>query len=321
MLLSLTASIEQIALDPAQFLGIPLALAGAACLSIGAQFQHGGVSNTGKQRIGESQIASTLPGETLPSSKELRKSLSSKQLLLLLTRPVWLIGGLFLVLAIILQLSSLSVAPIIVVQPIGAIALVITAILNSRLTKVRLNKMSILAITLCVGGIFVFVGIAAFTAVEHEVTELQLVIILSTLLVVLVLAILVLTKLGRKLGAVTYVLMAGVLFGFVATLAKVFLERFTSGTVDPFAICCLIGLVLATVLGSYFVQNAYASGPPDLVIAGLTVIDPLIAVSVGIIVLGEANQAPDWAGGAFLIAGTIAVAGVFLLAKFHPQKK
>ncbi len=34
---------EQIALDPHQFIGIPLALAGAVFLSLGAQFQHRGV--------------------------------------------------------------------------------------------------------------------------------------------------------------------------------------------------------------------------------------------------------------------------------------
>jgi threonine/homoserine efflux transporter RhtA len=67
------------------------------------------------------------------------------------------------------------------------------------------------------------------------------------------------------------------------------------------------------------VQNAYSSGPPDLVIAGLTVIDPLVAVTIGIVILQEATQAPLWASIAFVIAGAIAIWGVFLLAKHHPQ--
>ena len=82
-----------------------------------------------------------------------------------------------------------------------------------------------------------------------------------------------------------------------------------------------MGLLLAAAGGAYFVQNAYSSGPPDLVIAGLTVIDPMIAVSIGVIVLGEASQAPPVAAVLFVVAGAIAIWGVFRLAKYHPQSQ
>jgi drug/metabolite transporter (DMT)-like permease len=84
-------------------------------------------------------------------------------------------------------------------------------------------------------------------------------------------------------------------------------------------VLCVVALLAASVLGSYFVQTAYSSGPPDLVVAGLTVIDPVVAVSIGIVVLGEAASAPVWAFFAFVIAGAIAIYGVFQLAKHHPQ--
>ncbi|BDZ53230.1 hypothetical protein GCM10025870_03030 [Agromyces marinus] len=83
----------------------------------------------------------------------------------------------------------------------------------------------------------------------------------------------------------------------------------------------MIALIAATALGAYFVQNAYASGPPDLVIAGLTVVDPMVAVLIGIIVLGEASQAPLAANITFAVTGAIAIWGVFLLAKNHPQTR
>ena len=44
---------------------------------------------------------------------------------------------------------------------------------------------------------------------------------------------------------------------------------------------------------------------------GLTVIDPLIAVAIGIAVLGEASNAPLWAIPVWALAGAIAVYGVF----------
>ena len=295
---------EQIALDPRQFIGIPLALIGAVFLSLGAQFQHRGVVKV------ESNTVDTLG-----------KGLNAKQLSLLLARPSWVIGTLMLGLAIVFQLGSLYFAPIIVVQPLGAIALVITSILNSRLSRVELNRKSIISIFMCVGGVFLFVGVAAFTAVDRPVTDAHLITILIILAVVLTLAAITFGMLRHRIRAIFYVIMAGVLYGFVATLAKVVLGRLEQGEFEWLTLLCLIGLILATVLGAYFVQNAYATGPPDLVIAGLTVVDPMVAVAIGILVLGEASQAPPWAIVMYVIAGAIAVWGVFQLARNHPQTR
>ncbi len=295
---------EQIALDPRQFIGIPLALIGAVFLSLGAQFQHRGVVKV------EARTVDTLG-----------KGLSGRQLALLLARPSWVIGTLMLAFAIVFQLSSLYFAPIIVVQPLGAIALVITSILNSRVNHVKLNRRSIIAIVMCVGGVFLFVGVAAFTAVDRPVTDQQLVTILVILGVVLILAGLAFVLLRRRIRAIFYVIMAGVLYGFVATLAKVVLGRIEQGEFEWLTFMCLLGLLLAAALGAYFVQNAYATGPPDLVIAGLTVVDPMVAVAIGIFVLGEASQAPLWANLVFALAGVIAVWGVFMLARNHPQTR
>ena len=65
------------------------------------------------------------------------------------------------------QPASLYFAPIIVVQPLGALALVITSIMNSRINHVELKRKSIIAIVMCVGGVLLFVGVAAFTAVDR----------------------------------------------------------------------------------------------------------------------------------------------------------
>ena len=295
---------EQIPLDPQTFIGIPLALIGAVFLSLGAQFQHRGVVKV------ESHTSDTLG-----------KGLDLRQLGLLLARPSWVLGTLMLGLAIVFQLASLKFAPIIVVQPLGAIGLVITSIVNSRVNHVKLNHKSIVAIIMCVGGVFLFVGVAAFTAVDKPVTDAQLVIILLILLVVLLIALVTFLWFRKKIRAIYYVVMAGVLYGFVATLAKVVLGAIEQGDFGWLSLLCIVGLLSATALGAYFVQNAYASGPPDLVIAGLTVVDPLVAVVIGITVLGEASQAPPWAMVIYALSGAVAVWGVFRLAKNHPQTR
>jgi drug/metabolite transporter (DMT)-like permease len=299
----LTDLAVEIAIDPRQAIGIPLALIGAVFLSLGAQFQHRGVTKV---------EASTV---------EVTGGLNMRQLVLLMSRPSWVFGTVMLGLAIVLQLTSLAFAPLIVVQPLGAVALVITAVLNARVSRVKLNRASVIAITMCVGGVGLFVTVAAFTAVDKPVTDANLITILIVLGVVLLAFAAAFVVLRTKFKAIFYIIGAGVLYGFVATLAKVIINRTQNGNFEWLTLVCVVGLLLAAASGAYFVQNAYSSGPPDLVIAGLTVIDPLIAVGIGIIVLGEASQAPPWAAVLFVFAGAVAIWGVFVLAKHHPQSQ
>lgn len=293
---------QYIPFDPKQLIGIPFALVGAIFMSVGAQMQHSGVGKVGTNSGG------------LESH-----GLNFKQFLSLFGRPSWLIGTTLLGLAIVFQLVSLGFSPIIVVQPIGAVALVVTSIINARVTKTKLNRASVWAVTLCVAGIGIFVSVAAFTAVTAPMTSAELQEILIILIIVLVVFGSLFFVFKKLLNALIYIVGAGVLYGFVATLAKVVITSILQGTKDPLMWACLVGLVAAAALGAVFVQNAYSSGPPDLVIAGLTVIDPIVAVTIGIVILKEASQAPWWAGIIYVLAGIISVIGVFLLAKFHPH--
>ncbi|WP_233563874.1 DMT family transporter [Cryobacterium tepidiphilum] len=292
-----------IAIDPRQAIGIPLALVGAVFLSLGAQFQHRGVTKV------EAHTAQVSGGLTV------------RQVTLLLARPSWVFGTVMLGLAIVLQLSSLNFAPLIVVQPLGAIALVMTTVINARISKVSPTRASLIAIGMCVGGVGLFVTVAAFTAVDKPVTHANLTTILVMLGIVLVAFAVAFFFLRRQFKAIFYILGAGVLYGFVATLAKVIINRVQHANFDWLTLACVLGLLLAAGFGAYFVQNAYASGPPDLVIAGLTVVDPLVAVCIGVVVLGEASQAPIWAGVVFVVAGVVAIWGVFVLARYHPQSE
>ncbi|MHB1171878.1 MAG: DMT family transporter [Lacisediminihabitans sp.] len=301
-----------VTLTPNQAAGIPIALVGAVFLSLGAQFQHRGVTKVDHGAEGG-----------MPSG------LSLGQLFLLLTRPSWVLGTLMLGLAVVLQLTSLIFAPLIVVQPLGAVALVITAVVNARMSKVRLTRVAIRAIAFCVVGVALFVTIATFTATSSPINESQLVIILVILGVITVTFALAFAFLRQRFKAIIYIVGAGVLYGFVATLAKVVIDRIKTlviygsdtGGFEWLTLGCVLALLAAAGLGGYFVQSAYSSGPPDLVIAGLTVIDPIVAVCIGIVVLQEAAGAPVWAIVAFVVSGALAVFGVLQLAKHHPQSQ
>ena len=296
-------------LNREQAVGIPIALVGAVFLSLGAQFQSRGVTKVERRRSAEPQRL----------LREHTEGLGLGELTALIRRPSWVIGTVLLALAILLQLTSLRFAPLIVVQPLGAIALVVTAVLNSRVTHTHLNRLVIRAIALCVGGVAVFVTIAAFVATDLPISDAELLTIILLLAGVLVVFGVLYLIYRKRMTPIAYIIGAGVLYGFVATIAKTVINRVLQSQFDWLTVICLVGLLAAGGGGLYLVQTAYSVGPPDLVIAGLTVVDPLVAVGIGVVVLREAAQAPWWAPIAFVITGVVAVFGVFQLARHHPQ--
>ncbi|MFJ6279381.1 DMT family transporter [Arthrobacter subterraneus] len=278
-----------------------LALLGACFLAVGAQRQGSAVrSNTG--------------GLALNSTGFVR----------LLRNPRWILGLILLIAGIVCNVIALSLASLTVVQPIGAIALVITTIVNSRDQGVRINRATVVAISACVSGSALFVLLALNVTRKNHVVlpDQELTAVLLLCIAVSVFGTLA-AVFKRRLNAFTYILGAGVLFGFVAVLTKIIATHL----LDPngrfllnVPVYSVIAIIAAAGLGSWFVQSAYATGPPDLVIAGLTVIDPIVGIAVGILVLGELQPNVESVvalamGGAAIVA----IVGVIALARHHPD--
>jgi hypothetical protein len=284
-----------------RLLAIVLAVLAAVALAFGAQFQNQAVSTSREKHI------------------QPKVSLSIRELINLLIKPRWVSGTSLMFLAMLLQLGALSLAPLIVVQPIGAIALVITSLLNARYTKTKLNRATMLAIGLSTFGVGGFVVTASQVAAQVELTDENLLRVLLLFVIILVAFAALFFIFGKKAQALTYILGAGVLYGFVATLAKVTIQRLYQMDYDILTLIAVVSMIGAVLLGGWFVQNAYASGPPDLVIAGLTVIDPIVAIAIAIGILGEAQQATLGSGSLFSAFGLLAICGVYLLSKVHPE--
>ncbi|MFE4195391.1 DMT family transporter [Paenarthrobacter sp. NPDC056912] len=283
------------------WLAVFLALLGAFFLAIGAQRQGSAVkADTGGL------------------------ALSSNGFLRLLRNPRWMLGLLFLCLGMALNAVALVSAPLTVVQPIGAIALVITTVVNAKDQNLSINRATVVAITACVTGSALFVLLAVNVTQEnhHVNAEDELTIVLLLALAVGIFGTLaVLFK--HRMSAFVYILGAGVLFGFVAVLTRIIGKHL----LDPNGMFLLnvqwytvIAIIAAGGLGSWFVQSAYSGGPPDLVIAGLTVIDPMVGIAIGIVILGELR--PDVHAVmaiAMAAAASLAIVGVIALSRHHPE--
>lgn len=297
-----------------RILAITLALVSAVLLAVGTQLQNGAVGD---------QKKAALSG---------RSHLKLNQLVQLIKRPQWVTGLALTLVALAMQFTALLLAPLILVQPIGAIALVITSVLNAKITKTRLNKPSVLAIVLCTTGLGAFVVMAHQVAEEPAIDDNNLMIILGMAIALIATFGYIFYIGASRFKPLTFILGAGALFGFVATLTKVVVKRLFQQdgfnriitfqgelVTDGLTLLALACMIAAGLLGAWFVQNAYASGPPDLVVAGLTVIDPLVAVSIGVVLLNEAMNAPLPIMLGFLASGAMSVIGVFLLSKVHPE--
>jgi hypothetical protein len=219
---------------------------------------------------------------------------------------------------------ALVTAPLTVVQPIGAIALVITTVVNAKDQGLSINRATVVAISACVTGSALFVLLAVFVTQEnhHVNADDELTIVLLLALAVGVFGTLA-AMFKHRMSAFIYILGAGVLFGFVAVLTRIIGKHL----LDPNGLAFLnvpwysvVAIAAAGGLGSWFVQCAYSTGPPDLVIAGLTVIDPIVGIAIGIVILGELR--PDVHAVMAIAMGTaatLAIVGVIALSRHHPE--
>jgi hypothetical protein len=285
--------------------GVVAALLGSVLLALGAQFQGRGVRAAGDGHDQQRGLGRTFR---------------------LFRSGGWLLGTGFLTAAIVLQLVGLLLAPLPVVQPLGVLSLVVTALLSRRLSHARVQRLGKVGIAVCVVGTTAFVVTAAFaTTAEPEEPALVLPVLVLVGIVLLV-ALAGWATLRNRLPALAFAVSGGICFGFVATLMKVVLDRSAAalqhggliGPTTPFTVLVLAGAGAAGLGGISLVQRAYASGSADLVVAALTVVDPLVAVTLGIVLLGQAKHAPVWVFPVFAVAELVAIAGVVLMSRHPP---
>ena len=280
-----------------QWVAVALALASAVCLAVGTQTQSRAVT-----------------GHT-------SGALNPRALLTLLRNRRWLAGTGLLVLGMLLNVSALALATVTVVQPLGVVALVITTLLHARHEGLRINRRTWLAVALCTAGGagFVVCAVAGTDPAHRPGPEAERLVVLMLVGLVVLMGIAEIFVRRHRIS-IFYVLCAGVLYGFVAVLVRLVVTAVGDGGIAAVNWLSVLMVVVAAALGGWMVQCAYSCGPPDLVIAGLTVVDPMVGVALGLAVLGEAGPTFTGVLGTGMgVAGLIAIVGVVLLSRYHPE--
>lgn len=228
-------------------------------------------------------------------------STSPRALLRMMRTPSWLAGGSLAVAGTGLHVLALEMAPLVVVQPIGVLSLVLTTQLG------RHSRRAALTVGAGTAGFVVLAATAGGTGpATVDAARVQLVLAVAALV-----AIVGLRATGRT-RCVLLAASAAVLFGSGSALIRAAMLNGTLGLAAESAV-----LMLA---GGWLAHQAYASGPPAVVIGVLTVLDPATAVAVGIGVYGEAIG-PPLTVAVQLGCAAVAIGGVLALIRSAPDRR
>jgi drug/metabolite transporter (DMT)-like permease len=271
-------------------LAVVLALASAACYAVSAAIQHREAS----RQTGDG--AALLTG--------------------LLRRRMWWTAQACTLLGALVHLAALGAGPLVLVQPIGVMALVLALPLGARFGGVRVSRRA------WAGAGAVVLGLPAVLAmvphgggVEPPVVSFPLAaaVVAAAAAAVAAVAAAAVRRGRRQVSAVLHAGGAALCFGMTSGSVK----ALWIGAGGPVAV--LVGLA-AVPIGIALAQLAYRDGGLGAPLAVQTLADPVTAMGIGILVLGE----PLVTSPARVLLGlsgiAVTVAGVALLSSRGAQR-
>ena len=274
-------------------LGISLAAASAVLFAVGAVAQQEVTADT-----------------SIGGKLDLRR---------LLTRPAWLAGQAATVAAVVLQVAALGLAPVSAVQPLLAGGLVVALGIRSVRDRRLPSANDLLGAALAAGGLAVFLVAARPADVSKDRIPGTVAILVAALLALALIAATIWLKQGPG-GALAAGIAAGIAMGVAAVLISAALNTFgRSGLAAALRSPALWSALGVAIAAEYACQQAYSKGALAWSLPALTVADPLAAVPVALILLGERLE-PGHAA-VWVPAAIGAAVGVVLLARSREQRR
>ncbi|MFC7657762.1 DMT family transporter [Pseudonocardia benzenivorans] len=246
---------------------------------------------------------------------ELAPTLSPRLLVELFGRPMWMLGLVATVAALLLQLVALAFGPIAVVQPLLVTGVAFAAGFSALMARRRPDILILLGALCCAAGLSAFLLLARpvpggrreprsrrRSPAGHRAGRARR----------------RLPRLrGRGLAPSRVLALAtatGVLYGVTAGLMKVVTGQLRVGWTEPFGHMALYVVCVIGPLGFLLSQNTFQQGKlMSPAVAVITSVDPVVGVLIGVGWLGEQlDTSPGMLAGECLAALTV-VAGIVLI--------
>ena len=244
---------------------------------------------------------------------DLSKTPTGLSLRLLVKRRRWMLGQGATMLGTASQVAALAVAPVAVVQPMLAVALVIALGLRAIRNRRVPLRLELIGAALTTGGLAVFL-VAAQPAAGHleaSPSAVQVIVAVALSVALVVGA----THFGHGAhGALACGCAAGIAAGIGAVLISVGLRSLQEGGwIHALAGVAVWGAIVVAVVAVLGGQQAYARGSLAWSLPAVILLDPLAAVPAARLLLGERLE-PGHAA-IWIPAAAVAAVGVIALAR------
>ena len=250
------------------------------------------------------------------------RAMNLRQLWRLIRTPLWLLGLFTIVIGASAHIFALMLAPVTVVQPVGILAVPWAVLMSARIHRHTVTRPMWLSVAMTVAGIVIFTLLAAAAASEHTVLDPVAIAIGCSVIVVIGTT---LGLLGWKgpvhLRCLMWASGGSFFYGLSAGMVKATSEVIKHDGFHGRPVFWIVApfLVLSYAVGGFMVQQALANGPAEITVGSMTTTDPIVAVSFGLMVLGEGVRITPLTAVGMVIAGGLAVWGVVQLSRHHPD--
>lgn len=287
-------------------LAIVLQVLSSFLFASGATLQHLGVKSTFD-----------------PTARQSSNRLTIGGMLKLFLIPKWLLGLAFVFSGAALHLIALTMAPVAVVQPVGILAVPWSVLLASRIHGHKLDARIWRAVGITVTGVVGFTIFSSLFATGDKIFNLSW-ITWSFFAICVICAVLSVfaTKAASWAKAMLWSSVGAIFYGLASGLMKAAMNLVQSHGFDLFSwqTLAVVGYMLVCyALGVWMIQQGYASGPAEITVGTMTTVDPFVAVVFGLFILGEGWGMGPWPAVGMVVSGAIAVYGVVLLSRDHPD--
>jgi hypothetical protein len=270
---------------------VVVALISALCFALGAVGQH--------------RVASATPAE----------GSSNAQLYLGLVRsPMWWAASFGDLFGFALQAVALSLGAVSLVQPLLVTGLLLAIPISAAIDDREVARAEIGGALLCCAGLGAFLIAAQPSVGADKVTGHDGVLLLVTVAPVVAALLLVALRFKGLARAVALALSAGTLFGVCSPLVSVIVHDLDHVFGWPLLVVAVCG-----VGGFLLTQSAYSSGSLPAPLAVLTIVEPIVAVTLGVALLHENLDADALSLSVIAVAILAVIAGVSIVARHAPD--
>jgi drug/metabolite transporter (DMT)-like permease len=235
------------------------------------------------------------------------ESVSTRMVLTLLRRPAWWAGTGAAVAGYVFQALALVKGSLIVVQPLLVSALLFALPLSARLAGRRVTRREWLWAGLLTVSLALFVLLARPGPPDRPASPTVAVLVCLGSLALIVGCVALARRVDGWQRAVLFAVGVGVLFGVVAVVTKIVMHLLNQrGALGLLATPAPYALVVLGVIATLLQQSAFHAGALQTSVPTMLVLEPVVAVCLGALLLGEELDVSGYE----LIAVVLAVAAM-----------